>query len=632
MLMTIRDKAQGWIAWVIVILISIPFALWGIQEYLGVGAEKVIVKVDDREITEREVEQAAFDLRNNLRQRLGQQYDADMFPESMLRERVLDSIIRDSLIQQATVDLGLRVGDAAVSQTILSVPAFQVAGQFNQEAYQRAVSLQGMTQAAFEERLRNSLTLQQLESVVQSSAFVTPQMVADYQQLNNQQRKVRYLTMTTANLDKPAMPSEEEIQAYYDKNQQAFMAPERVKLDYILLNLDTIASTLKASDDDLLAYYEEHKSEFIVADKKRISHILIELPEDADQAKTDEVIAKAETLYQQLQNGADFAELAQTHSADVVSAEAGGDLGILETGLFDKAFETAALALEENQVSQPVRTRFGYHLIKVTELQAGDADDFEAVKDQVKTAYLKTEAEQIFFDYAERLANIAYETPDSLVPASEELGLPIVTSDWITRQGGEGVLAEPKVIGAAFSEEAITQGYNSEALELSPTDLMILRVAEHEAEAVKPLDTIKDDVIAQLQNKAAFQALQSQVDTALESLQAGSATLNQLAEQNGIAVVDAGALTREANNAPFEIVSQVFRMTIPEEGKSSYQAVITGQDRIAIVELSDVINGDVSGSSDSAESLLASQQGSDQFEMFIESLKAKAAVEYLNSE
>ncbi len=629
MLMTIRDKAQGWIAWLIVILISVPFALWGIQEYLGVGSEVIVAKVNDREITEKEVEKGAFELRNNLRQRLGAQYNADLFEESLLRKNVTESIIRDSLIQQATVDLGLRAGDAMIQQSILSIPAFQVDGKFDAEAYKRAVNLQGMTEKMFEERLRNSLVTRQLEMALQTSGFVTDAYAQDYEKLNGQQRKISYLTLSTGILDAAAEPAEAEIKSYYDNNQAAFMAPERVKIDYIQLNLDVIAATLKASDAELQGYYEQHKSEFIAPDKKRISHILIELPEDASDEAAAQALADIQELRAKIEQGENFADVAKASSQDVASAPDGGDLGVIETGLYDKVFETAAMALKANQVSEPVRTRFGLHLITVTELIKGDADDFDAVRDQVKTAFLKTESEQVFFDYAERLSNIAYETPDSLVPASEELNLPVIKTGWLTREGGEGVLSNPKVTGAAFSEEAITQGYNSEALELSPTELLILRVTEHEAAAVKPLAEVRDTVVQQLKDKSVFEKLQQHVSDLVKQLDGGETTLQDVAQSNGVGVVSAGFITRNASNAPFAVVSSVFEMSSPKDGKPAYQAVILGEEKLAIVQLDEIKDGDVSDATMQTQALLAGEQGNDLFELYIESLRASAKVEYI---
>lgn len=630
MLMTIRDKAQGWIAWLIVILISVPFALWGIQEYLGVGSEPLIAKVNEREITQSEVEKAAFRLRNELRQRLGTQYKAELFEEAALRKQVLDSMIRDTLIQQAADDLGLRAGDFMVQQTIASIPAFQVNGAFDQAAYKRSVQLQGLSEQGFEERLRNTLMTRQLELALQGSAFVTNDFAADAEKLAAQKRKVSYIMFSTDQVDKSIPPSDDQISQYYQSNSLAFMSPERVKLDYLVLNLDTIARTLNASDEELMSYYQAHKSEFVAPEKKRISHILLEANDEMSADELSAVEQQARALLSELQSGAEFADLAKQHSQDIATAGSGGDLGMFELGIFDKAFENAVSSLQMGQVSEPVRTRFGYHLIQATEVIKGGQDDFDAVKQQVREQYLNTEAEQIYFDYAERLANLSYETPDSLVPASEELGLKIQQSDWLTRDGAEGIFASGKVMGAAFSEEAITQGFNSEALEISPTEMVILRVAEHQETSLKPLDSVKAEIIEMLKDETAFKTVEAQATELLEKARQGTA-LEEIAEQSGLTLKTVELQNRASTDAPFAVVNEVYKMSRPKQAEQTFATTTVSDKEVALMRLDAVVDGDGQQLSDEAIAMLASQQATDEFNLYVESLKANAQIEYFNN-
>ena len=630
MLMTIRDKAQGWIAWAIVILISIPFALWGIQEYLGVGSEPVIAQVNDREITEREVENAAFRLRNELREQLGAQYNAELFEEAMLRKQVLDGMIRDTLIQQSATDLGLRAGDFMLQQTIMGIPAFQVGGQFDTEVYKRSVKLQGLSETAFEEKLRNNLISRQLELAIQGSSFRTSSRAREAEELGNQTRKIAYITLSTNDFKQTAVPSEAEIKAYYDKHAADFMTEERVKLEYLLLNLDTIAKTLKVSDEEVRAYYEEHKAEFVVADKKRVSHILFEIDDAASDENANQVMAQAEAAYKRIDQGENFSDVAKEVSQDISTASAGGDLGYIEPGIFDKAFEAAVSELQLNAVSKPVRTRFGYHLITVTELVKGDADDFDAVKAEVAEGYLKGEAEQIFFDYAERLGNLSYETPDYLEPATAELNIPLQKSDWIPRMGGEGQFASAKDLGAAFSEEAITQGYNSEPLELSPTELMVLRVIEHQVSSLKPLTEVKAAIIDALNNESAFASLEKQAAEILSALGEGQ-SLSSIAESQQLTLSEPGYVARVSSTLPEQVVKTAFEMPRQEAGQKSYAKTVVSEQEIAVLVLEDVKDGE-SESPQQLMMMLANQQGSEEFELYIESLRKKADIQYFSKD
>jgi peptidyl-prolyl cis-trans isomerase D len=628
MLMTIRDKAQGWIAWAIVILISIPFALWGIQEYLGVGSEPLIAKVNDREITEREVETAAFKLRNNLREQLGAQYNADLFPESLLRKQVLEGMIEDTLIQQASDRLGLRAGDSMVRETILTVPAFQVNGQFDTEVYKRAVQLQGLTEKGFEERIRNSLVTTQLRLAIEGSAAVPKPFVEDADQLSRQQRKFSYVIVSTDQIAPPAEPTEEEIETYYSSNQNALMSDEMVKLEYVLLNYDAIANTLDATEDNLRAFYEQHKSEFVIPDKKRISHILFELDSEADEQTVKAVTEKAENIFRRAQQGEDFATLAGEVSQDIVSAEQGGDLGYLEPGLFDQDFENAASALSLDEISEPVRTRFGLHLIKVTAVDKGNDADFDSVRDQVKEKFLQSESEQVFYDFAERLGNLSYESPDSLEPAAQELGLEIQATDWISRSGGEGVLSSPKVTGAAFSEEALTQGYNSEPIELSPSEIIVLRVVEHKVAAVKPLEEVKTQIIEQLKSDAAATAVESKADELLAELKSGT-SIQAIADANAMSVENVDYSSRKNPELPGGLLDKVFAMPKPSEGVSEYAKSIMSADEIALILLDDVKQVELNEDNSMLMNMLSQQQGGEEFQSYINSLRAAADIEYL---
>lgn len=626
MLMTIRDKAQGWIAWVIVILISIPFALFGISEYLGVGDEPLMAQVNDREITENEVERASFRLRNELRQRLGTQYKAELFEESLLRKQVLDGIIRDTLIQQAAANLGLSASDLMLQQTIMSIPAFQVAGQFNQEAYKRAVQLQGQTEKGFENNLKNSLVTRQLEVAIKNSSIITPQFSNEFNRLNSQKRKVSYLTLTTLDNVQAIDPDAAAIKEYYDNNASRFMADERIKVDYILLNLDTISQTLTATEDDLLSYYQNHKSEFIVADKKRLSHILFEIPEGATEEEIAVITNKAESTLVDIKQGKDFSELAKQISDDISSSEIGGDLGFLEADIFDKDFEAAANSLTLDTVSEIIRTRFGLHLIKVTELIKGSDDDFESVKDQVEKNYLKDEAEQIFYDYAERLSNLAYETPDSLSPASEDLNVAIQQSDWITRSTTDGIFASTKVSGAAFGEEVLTQGLNSEAIELSPTELVVIRVAEHEESTLIPFDQVKKEISDHLKQTSLFTNLKKHVDQLLVSL-GNAETFESIAASNNVEINDAGYINRDSTEVPFTITKEAFKLS--KADNNMYSSAVISNQEIAILMVEDVKDG--SGNKEGAESSsrLVAEQANNEFELYVESLRKNANIQYM---
>ena len=546
----------------------------------------------------------------------------------MLRKQVLEGMIEDTLIMQATDRLGLRAGDTMVRQTILTVPAFQVNGQFDNEVYKRAVQLQGLTEKGFEERIRNSLVSTQLRLAIEGSSGVPKNFVEDADQLSRQQRQFSYVLITADQVDPPAEPTDADIETYYSNNHSQFMSEEKVKLEYLLLNHDAISSTLDVTEDNLLAYYEQHKNEFVVADKKRISHILFELDSEADAETVKAITEKAEEVYLRAEQGEDFAGLAGEVSQDIASAEQGGDLGYLEPGLFDTDFENAASALSLDEVSKPVRTRFGLHIIKVTSVEKGNDADFDSVRDQVKEKFLRSESEQVFYDFAERLGNLSYESPDSLEPAAQELGLEIQKTDWIPRSGGEGILASPKVTGAAFSEEALTQGYNSEPIELSPSEIIVLRVVEHHAAAVKPLEDIKAEIVEVLKKEAASGAVEAKANDLLAQLKSGT-SLQTLADTNALTLENVDYASRKNPELPAALLDKVFAMPKPANGESEFAKSFMSSDEIALIALNDVKQGEKQDDNSMLMNMLSQQQGSEEFQRYIDSLRQEAKIEYL---
>ena len=569
MLQAIRDKAQGWIAWAIVILISIPFALWGIQEYLGVGGDPVVAEVDGVEITQREFEASVERYRSALREQLGAAYRPEVFPDEVVRQQVLEGMIRDLVVSGTARDLGLRAGDEMVRAEIVRVPAFQSAGRFDSTAYQAALRTQGYSPAAFEERLRDDLGTALLESGIRQGVLVTDREIDDFVRLRDQQRDVAFVTVTAAGFRSDTPPAEEEIRAVYDESPDRFMRPERVKIAYIELDLDQLAAQVDITDEALKTYYDDHKAAFTAPEKRRVRHILIPV-ESGDDAVA---LATAEEILASLRDGEEFAELAKSRSGDPGSAGKGGDLGLIGRGVMVEAFEEAAFGLEQGVVSDPVKTQFGYHLIEVTEIQPERVQSFDEAQDRLGAAYRKEQAERLFYDHAERLAELTYEQPDSLQPAAEALGLKVLESDWLTRDtAGSGVLASPKVVNAAFSEDVRERGNNSDLLELDATHYLVLRTLAHEAAARRPFDEVRGEIVESLQQRAAEKVASEQATKIHEAVAAGTA-LETAAADHGLTVEEKDGLTRRSGDIPPGLLRAVFEAPRPSAG----EGVVAGQ-------------------------------------------------------
>ncbi len=630
MLQSIRERAQGVIAWFIVILISVPFALFGINSYLGGGSEPVAATVNGQDITQRQFDNGYRDFRENLRQRLGDNYRPEMIDEKKLRQDVLQMMIRNSLLMQKSEALGLRVGDELVKQVIASIPAFRVDGRFNQQAYERGVRLQGQTPAAFVEQVRRGLVSEQLSKAVTGSEFTTGSELESLVKIRLQRRDFEYLVLPAENFLNGVEVSDESVQGYYAAHQDEFMAPERVKIQYLDLDIDSIAKTLTSNEEDLRAYYEQHQSLYKTAEQRRASHILIAIDEGSDQAAIDQARSQAQAALERVRNGEDFAAVAKEVSQDPGSAEEGGDLGFFQTGVMEPAFDEVVFKLKPGEISGLVRTPFGFHIIKLTDIRESAGKSFEEAKDEVAKAYLKSEAERLFYEYAERLGNIAYEEPHSLQPAADDLGMALKESDWISRDGGEGLLSAPKVIAAAFSEDVLVSGNNSEAIELNPEHVLVLRVLEHEEAAVKPLEQVKQSIADKLRLEKAIELASREGADWVARLSQGE-QLATVAAEKGVPLNPRKEVTRDEQDIPADLLGHLFMMPHPQGDQPVYGQLALSNGGLALIALHKVIDGSLSeaaamGGEDVLNRVMTESRGKSYFQHLQNNLRAAADV------
>ncbi len=498
MLHYIREKAQGWVAWLIVGLISIPFALWGLDSYLTGENNVVIATVNGDDINQTDLQQALQQYRNQMRNNLGDDFDPQMFQGSAVRLAIVDDLIEQRLILNAAKELGQRVPDGQIAEFIRSTEAFQVDGQFNMEQYQMVLGRAGFTPSIYEAQLRNDLLTQQLTQSIASSALASEHEVQRLLRLENQQRQIGYGVLSINSYLEQVAVDTDAAREYYQANKSAYSAPEQVSVSYLRLSADALAAEIEVDDSALKAFYADNREQFVGPEQRRASHILIE-------GNDAEAKAKIEDLAQQLKEGADFAELAKIHSQDPGSSEAGGDLGFFQRDVMDPAFEEAVFNLEVGDISEPVQTEFGYHLIKLTDIDSPVGSDFADARDAVEQQYRRQQARQQFFDMADQLANLTYENPESLDIAAEALSLPIEKTDLFTRDGGsDSISAESKVVEAAFSDDVLNQDLNSPALELSETDLVVIRKDQYIPAKTLPYESVGPAIEEQLRYEAAI--------------------------------------------------------------------------------------------------------------------------------
>ena len=584
MLQSIRDKTSGWIAYLVIGLISIPFALWGINSYLGGGQEQAAAIVDGDEISVRQLDAGYARYRDRLRQVFGGTLPAAFDNELMLKEQVLGQIIEERVLLNYTDSKGYRVGDQKLFEMIQAMSAFQQDGKFDKEIYRSQLASQGYQPAQFEQELRRTSAMGQLNQAIRASAFTVPVRSESFNKLKGQGRKLRLLTVE--NLSETIAPTEQDIEAYYNENAARYMSAARVKVNYIEVSLDKVKQQISVDEDRMRERYEQMKNQLTTPEVREASHILITVGTDASDEEVELAKQKIVEIKSQIDSGEDFAELAKAHSQDPGSAAEGGDLGEVERGMMVKPFETALFDLQAGQLSEPVKTRFGWHLIKLRSVSGGNTQTFDEAKSRIEQD-LKTElAETRIYDLVENLSNIGYEQPDSLLPAAEKLGLTIETTDWFTRSRGDGLAGQEKFRATAFSDEVLNKNRNSETIELSPNQVVIMHLAEHEPSKQQALTEVRAAVVQAVKMVQGREVAQTRGKELMQAIESGK-SLDEVAADAELTVFDADYVERASSSVDPEVLTAAFVMPKPGD-KPVFEAVTEVDGDYTIIELSDV--------------------------------------------
>ncbi len=614
MLTKIRENAQGAFAWGILIVICVPFALWGIQNYLDTGEEAPVASVGDKDFFQRDVNKAYEQYSQNLQ---GMTID-----EQSLKSQALGKLIKDEVLLQHVHSKGLVTTDDTAREFIQSLPYFQAEGKFDDKRYKTMLSSQKMSSGEFVNRIKNALIMEQFQRSIIDSSFATKYDVESFFKIQNQQRDVAYVTVS---VQKSAeQPTDVEVAAYYQLHQDSYQTPEQASVEYLELALEDIAKTIAVTDEKLKAFYDEQKDQYTTAERRKISHILFTVNDKIDDktALDKAVKAKGELVSK------DFAVVAAEVSEDKLTAKKGGDLGLFNVGVMEKSFEEAASTLKLGEVSNPVKSAFGYHLIKVTELIPGETKPFEVVKAELTKAYQKAQAETAFYETGERLTEMSYENPDNLKAAADALSLMVKKSAMFTKDKGEGIAADEKIRSAVFTEEVL-KGNNSTPIELGTDRLVVLRLLEHKAATVRALTEVKSDIVATLlADKASHQAIEKARQIKAK-LQAGE-SIQSLAAENKLQLKVIAGLTRNKEDVPMPLSQAIFKAAKPVADKPSVFVVELPAGEQAVVSLSKV-NVGVMTEDDKKQLELATKNiakafGQTEFNALVNSLQAEAKV------
>ena len=621
MLQNIRDNSQGWIAKTIIGIIVALMAFTGIEAiFQASGTNKQdVAKVNGEEITQTELSQAVDMQRRQLMQQLGKDFDASLLDEKLLRDAALKGLIDRKLLLQGAADSKFGFSEAELDQVILQTPEFQVDGKFSAERFDQVIRQLGYSRLQFRQMMTQEMLIGQVRAGIAGSGFVTDAEVLAFARLEKQTRD--FATVNIKANPAAVKLTDDEVKAYYDQHAKEFMTPDQVVIDYLELKKSSFFDQVSVKDDELQAAYQKETAN--LAEQRRAAHILIEVNDKVTDAQAK---AKIEEIQARLAKGEKFDALAKEFSQDPGSANNGGDLGFAGPGVYDPDFETALYALNKDQVSAPVRSSFGWHLIKLLGVEAPEVPTFDSLKGKL-TRELKTQqVEQRFVEATKQLEDAAFEASDLAQPASD-LKLTVHTSAPFGREGGEGVTANRGVVTAAFSPEVLDEGANSTAIELDPETVIVLRAKEHLKPAQLPLESVATAIRAQMTKERASATAKTHADELIASLRDGKAPLNQPVDGQAWKVT--AAATRGQESIDPAVLQAVFRMPKPAaKDKPTFSSVTLADGSLVIVRLNGVNEAVAPTDEEKAQyrRFLASRIGQQDFAAYRKQLEAKADI------
>ncbi|ASD66486.1 SurA N-terminal domain-containing protein [Pseudoalteromonas piscicida] len=625
MLEKIREGSQGPAAKIVLGLVILSFALAGIGGYLGQTTEQPVAEVNGVKISQTKFSRAYSNERARLEQQFGEyfaQIAADPNYMAQIRQGVVDQLVQQELQTQLAKELGLRVSDEQVKKAIVEMPYFQIGGEFSNDRYLQVIRQMNFQPDSFREYLRDEMTRAQLISAVAGTDFVLQNELQQSIALQQQTRAIDYAVLSKELVKDEVSVTDEEIQNYYDLNQTQFQAPELVAVNYIELKAEDLEPAEPVTEEALKTYYEEQKNQYLEPERRRVSHILVDASEDPEAAKQ-----KADEILAELNNGADFAVVAEEKSDDIVSAELGGDLDWIERDMMDPAFEDAAFALAAvGDVSDVVESEFGYHIIKLTDIQRQQAQSFEDVKEDLRAELEKAAKIDAFYQKQTRVAELAFEMADSLQDAAEAAGVEIKSTELVSRNALPEPLNSPVISNTIFTPELLEDRVNSEVLEVAPEHIVVVRVAEHKAAATKPFEEVSAQIKTQLSNEKASTLIAEKAQSLFEQLQ-GGATLAEIAKAQSIEVKSVTELKRRSYDVPPAIAAEAFKLPQPGVAETESALVELGNGDSAFVVLKSVTTPEVDGKVDAQQkqSITASYANKNYLEL-LAALEAKSEV------
>lgn len=627
MLQTIRDKVSGWVAKVLLGALVIVFIFWGVELNTTATSENAAAEVNGDPIN-------LSTLQNAWQQRQAelQQMFRDEIPQAVKQqqqEAVLQQLIRLQLLQQRADSEGFHVSDTKIAETILGLESLKVDGQFSRDRYASALLQQGMNEAQFEAQLRSELATRQLQNGVAGTAFVTAKELQRAQALLNEQREIDYAVIPFKSYLGSVKVTDAEVASWYEVHKAEYKTPETVDLQYVELKLVDSAAEVTVDDAALRAHYEQIKDRFSATERRRGHHILITTSEDLDDAAAQK---QAEEVMTKLKAGGDFEALAKQYSKDPGSASKGGDLGWATKGMFVGAFEQALFSMQPGELRGPVKTEFGYHVLRLDEIEGGTTKPFDQVRAEVESEFKTERARTLFYEKTQKLADEAFAKLTELDSVAKDFGTEVKMVQGFTRNGGGEFAADQQVIDAAFSEAVLQKGENSPLVTLGEDRALVLRVANHVLPAQKPLDQVRSYIVAILTEQAAKSAAEKQANEVIQKVQSGDLQWAALDKTLSVAAVGKKLLGRNAEGIAKPVLSAAFAVPKSDVAadKSAYRAAALENGDYAVVAVSAVQSGTAAADAESSLASVKDQQisrlGTNELSSYLAELERTAEI------
>jgi len=630
MLLAIRERIMGVVGWVILGFLVVAFAFFGLNSYLQTDAVNYAAIVNGEKISTAQHQRSYERLRRSMEEQLGQAYDPALLDDSLLKASALQQLINQTVILQAADASGFSASNEQVAARISTIEAFRENGVFSKEKYEQVLGYQGLRPAEFERNLQQDIIISQFTGGMSATAAAPEQSLRQAFSLEGQQRRFKYLVLPLSTVSNDVAVSEDEIAAYFEAHGDAFMTPERVRAQYLELDAATLDAGSVVDEEALQALYNEQAGKYVTPEERHARHILIRLSPDADDEATAAAREKADSVVSRLDAGEKLSALAMELSDDPGSAANGGDLGFFGRGIMTPEFENAVFEMQQGEISKPVRSPFGLHIIELVEIKPEVATPLDEVRDELTDQLLNSERGDMFYEKAEILSNLAFEQPDSLQAAADELELEIRDTGWVSANEGTGIAEHDSVRAALFSEDVLDNGNNSAAIEIGTDHVVVLRAVERQEAARQSLDDVREQIAQLLEDEKARALVAARGSELLADLQGKAVTLAAVAEAESLQVQTTDLITRNASEPAAAVVAAAFTAREPESDQPSYHGMMSTSGDYIIIALEEVKAGDFSSLPAMAQEQIWSNlnkvQGAAEMAALLSILKAQASI------